>query len=65
MKQIRTSKGKLFGTVDNMTQSLCIKDGNTLRFINIPQEGLKLQYLSGSGPPETIFIAIPEILNPK
>ena len=53
---IRTGKGKLFGTVDADAMFLHIKDGKNIRMIKIPPDGLMVQYASSTDPPETIYI---------
>ena len=56
MKLIRTTKGKLFGVLDVTSYVLSIKDGINTRLFQIPPEGLTLQFITGSGQPETIYI---------
>jgi hypothetical protein len=57
MKEIRTPKGKLYGTLDVRTYVLHIKDGGNVRLIQVPPEsGLKLQYISKNDPPEDVCI---------
>jgi len=56
MEPIRTPKGKMYGTLDKSTYVLHIKDGPNVRLIKIPPEGIELQYISGKGQAETIYI---------
>jgi len=56
MKPIRTPKGKMYGTLDTSSYVLHIKDGSNVRLIKIPPEGIELQYISGKGQSETIYI---------
>ena len=56
MKPVRTSKGKLFGMLDVTAYILNIKDGANTRLIQVPPEGLTLQFIAGNGQPETIHI---------
>ena len=56
MKPIRTTKGKLFGVLDVTSCVLSIKDGSNTRLIQIPPEGLTLQFVTGSDQSETIYI---------
>ena len=56
MESIRTPKGKLYGTLDISAYVLHIKDGSNMRLIKVPPEGLELQYISGSGQAETVYI---------
>ena len=57
MKPIRTLKGKLFGMLDVVAYILHIKDrDNNTRLIEVPPTGLIMQYISGNGQPETIYI---------
>jgi len=46
----------MFGVLDVASYVLSIKDGSNTRLIQIPPEGLILQYIAGSGQPETIII---------
>jgi len=62
MEPIRTPKGKLYGTLDVSTYVLHIKDGTNIRLIRVPPEGLELQYISGNGQAETIYIPPKESL---
>ena len=48
LEEIRTPKGKLYGTLDTATYMLQIKDGSNIRLIQVPPEGLALQYISGN-----------------
>jgi len=54
--EIRTAKGKLFGTLDTDKYLLHIKDGRITRTIQIPRSGLTLEYMAGGGVPEKIRI---------
>ena len=56
MKQIRTQKGKLYGTLDLINYILHIKDGVNTRRIQVPPGGLTLQFIAGNGQAETIAI---------
>lgn len=56
MEPIRTPKGKLYGMFDDKAYTLHIKDGSNLRIINVPSNGLELQYISSSGQAETVYI---------
>jgi len=56
MQPIRTAKGKLYGTLDMTSYVLYIKDGTNFRLVKVPHEGLELQYISGNGHLETVFI---------
>jgi hypothetical protein len=56
MEPIRTQKGKLFGNLDISAYVLHIKDGSNMRLIKVPKEGLELQFVSGNGQAETIYI---------
>ena len=54
--QIRTSTGKLYGTLDIETYILKIKDGSIIRSIQVPLEGIKLEYTFQNKQPEIIHI---------
>lgn len=56
MSEIRTSRGKLVGTVDEQTSTLHIKDGKKTTVIEIPSSGLRIRFVSGGGAPEAIYI---------
>jgi len=56
MEQIRTPRGKLFGTLDNESYELTIKDGTIVRIIQIPFEGIKLVYSSRDNYSEIVCI---------
>ena len=53
---IRTQAGKLYGTLDIDTYKLKIKDGHIIRVIQIPPEGIKLEYSSNNKQSEIIRI---------
>ncbi|MGI6764191.1 MAG: hypothetical protein ACOX4S_02600 [Anaerovoracaceae bacterium] len=55
MREVRTQKGKL-GTVESQTNSLHIKDGKKTTMIEIPDNGLKIRFVSGNGTAEEVFI---------
>ena len=56
MLQIRTPKGKLYGILTLKDYMLHIKDGKDKRVIQVPREGLKLIYITGTKQPEEIHI---------
>lgn len=56
MIPIRTPRGKMYGMLDEENFMLHIKDGKDKRLIQIPQEGLKLIYITGNTQLETIYI---------
>ena len=56
MIPIRTPKGKMYGMLDKRTYMLHIKDGKDKRIIQIPNEGLKLIYITGTDHVEEICI---------
>ena len=56
MREIRTTKGKLYGVLDINASVLYIRDGNITRFVKVPKEGLTLGYITGSGQHESICI---------
>jgi sporulation protein YlmC with PRC-barrel domain len=56
MREVRTQKGKLVGTVESQTNSLHIKDGKKTTMIEIPDNGLKIRFVSGNGTAEEVFI---------
>jgi len=56
MIPIRTPKGKMYGTLDERTYMLHIKDGKDKRIIQVPNEGLKLIYITGADHVEKINI---------
>lgn len=56
MIPIRTIRGKMFGMLDEENFILHIKDGKDKRLIQIPQEGLKLTYITGDSHQEIIYI---------
>ena len=53
---IRTSKGKMYGMLDVEGFLLRIKDGRDERVIQIPDDGLKLIYVTGMECAEEIYI---------
>lgn len=56
MSEVRTQNGKLVGMVDARTSSLHIKDGKKTTMIEIPANGLKIRFVSGTGAAEEVFI---------
>ena len=56
MSEVRTSNGKLVGTVDEQTGTLRIKDGKKTTVIEIPSTGLRIRFSSGNGAPEAVHI---------
>lgn len=59
MREVRTPKGKLVGTVDTRTNTLHIKDGKKTTSIEIPSTGLRIQYNTGIGESEEVYIPLP------
>ena len=53
---IRTRRGKLVGTFNERANILNIKDGKKITQIKIPSNGLQLNYTSGDGVIEKIYI---------
>ena len=53
---IRTQKGKMYGMLDVPKFWLYIKDGKDERVIQVPNEGLKLMYITGTNRGEEIRI---------
>ena len=60
MKEIRTSRGKLIGKLDERTSIFSIKDGSKVTQIVIPSDGLKLIYTPGDGVAEEVYISLGE-----
>jgi len=56
VREVRTPNGKLVGTVDYQSNSLHIKDGKKTTMIEIPDNGLKIRFVSGNGTAEEVFI---------
>jgi len=56
VKDIRTSRGKFVGKLNEQTGILSIKNGKKVIQINIPPNGLRLIYTSGDGISEGIYI---------
>lgn len=56
MNEIRTPNGKLVGMVDARTGTFHIKDGKKTTAIEIPATGLRIQFSSGNGTPEIIYV---------
>jgi hypothetical protein len=56
LKDIRTSRGKLVGKLDERTGTLSIKDGRKVTLIDMPPNGLRLQFTPGDGVTEAVFI---------
>ena len=56
LKDIRTPRGKLVGKLDERTSTLSIKDGNKVTLIEIPPNGLRLQFTPGDGVTEEVYI---------
>ena len=56
MKEIRTPNGRLYGTLNEKTYDLHIKDGKNVRIIPVPQMGWTFQYIAGDSPPEKVYI---------
>ncbi len=55
-KEIRTPKGKLYGTLDVCTYTITTIDGKNIRQTPLPKEGCTLRYKAGDSPPEAIVI---------
>jgi len=55
-KELRTSKGKLYGTLDVCTYTLTIIDGKNVRQVPLPKEGCTLRFQAGDSQAETIVI---------
>lgn len=56
MIPLRTKRGKMFGMLDEDKYVIHIKDGKDKRLIQVPQEGLKLIYITGNSKQEVICI---------
>ena len=56
VKDIRTSRGKLVGRLNEQTGILSIKNGKKVVQIKIPPNGLRLIYTPGDGISEDIYI---------
>ena len=57
LKEIRTVRGKLIGTLDERTSVLSIRDGKKTTRIKIPPTGLSLSHTFSDGVTEEVFIA--------
>ena len=55
-KEIRTPRGKLYGTLDVRTYTITTIDGKNIRQTPLPKEGCTLQYKAGNSSPEVIVI---------
>ena len=64
MIPVRTPKGKMYGMLDKLTYTLHIKDGKDKRVIQVPDEGLKLIYITGANHAEEICIPPKQFFNP-
>ena len=53
---IRTPTGRLYGTLNLESYTLKIKDGSTVRSVQIPADGTKLEYSARDQQPEVIHI---------
>ena len=56
MKPIRTPKGKLYGMLDENAYVLHIKDRGYTRLIQVPPDGLALQFIDSDGQEEKVSI---------
>lgn len=56
LKDILTPRGKLVGKLDERTGTLSIKDGSKVTLIEIPANGLRLQFTPGNGITEEVYI---------
>lgn len=56
IKEIRTPKGRLYGTLDVSTYTIITIDGKNIRQTPLPKEGCTLLYKAGNSPPESIVI---------
>ena len=54
--EIRTPKGKLYGTLDVQTYVMTVLDGKNLRQFPIPKVGCRLWYRAGNNPLEEVTI---------
>ena len=55
-KEIRTPKGKLYGTLDVHAYTITTIDGKNIRQTPLPKEGCTLRYKAGNSLPEVIMI---------
>jgi hypothetical protein len=55
-KEIRTKRGKLVGKLNETADVLSIKDGGKVTQIEIPPCGLRLEFTSGDGVTEAVYI---------
>ena len=56
MKPIWTKNDELFGTLDENSYILYMKDGEDTRSVRVPPCGMTLEFIVGDGQPETIVI---------
>ena len=56
MKDIRTHRNKLVGKLDEGTGIFSIKDGGKVTYIEIPPQGLRIQFSPGDGVTEEVYI---------
>jgi hypothetical protein len=54
--EIRTPKGKLYGTLNPHNYVMTITDGKNSRQFPVPKEGCRLWYTAGNGLTEEIII---------
>jgi hypothetical protein len=54
--QIRTPKGKLYGTLDIRTYTMTVIDGKNTRRFPVPRDGCELSYKAGDSPSEVISL---------
>ena len=55
-REIRTSRGKLIGKLDESTGVLIIKDGKKITKYQIPPNGLRISHSPGDGITEEVYI---------